>query len=340
MNRGLYVPINTTGNVGTTELEARLALSALFEHNAAGIPRSGLLIPAGSSQTIVVTGNANMSYTLAAVHPVINTAANDGVYSFTSTGTTNVVTTAAPATNSRIDLLYVKQNDKSKGDPDNLAVFGVVQGVSATSPVAPALPARALEVARATILSTTTATNTAAITQTFTYTALKGTPIPVHNTTDRATIATPAVGQEVARLDLDANGRATERWTGAAWTAKPRPPRNVVGDASVLLGSPPAGFAAKIASGEIELIHVFGSFVVTTDADGYFAINYPQAFPAGVITAAATVGDSSTGRSDIYSTAGVPKVQTLSAFWGSITFGSGAARGNTTFRVNLDAWGW
>lgn len=201
MNRGLYVPINTTGNVGTTELEARLALSALFEHNAAGVPRSGLLIPAGSSQTTIVTGAANMSYNLAACHPVINTAANDGVYSFTATGTTNVVTTAAPATNSRIDLIWVKQNDKSKGDADNLAVFGVTQGVAASSPVAPALPARALEVARATILSTTTATNTAVITQTFKYAALKGTPIPVRDTTDRATITAPTLNQRVRRLD-------------------------------------------------------------------------------------------------------------------------------------------
>lgn len=237
-NRGLYVPINATGNVGTTELEARLAQAGQYEHNAAGVPRSGLLIPAGSSQTVAVTGAANMSYNLAACYPVINTAANDGVYAFSATGTTNVATGAAPATDSRIDLLWVKQNDKSKGDADNLAVFGVTQGATATTPVAPALPARAMEVARATILSTTTATNTAAITQTFRYAALKGTPIPVRDAADFATITAPAANQLVRRLDLA--GAPEFQYNGTRWarTTNTELGRASIGGGALVAASP------------------------------------------------------------------------------------------------------
>lgn len=303
MNRGLYVPINTTGNVGTTELEARLALSALFEHNAAGIPRSGLLIPAGSSQTIAVTGAANMSYNLAAVNPVINTAANDGVYSFTATGTTNVVTTAAPATNSRIDLIWVKQNDKSKGDADNLAVLGVTQGVSATSPVAPALPARAMEVARATILSTTTATNTATITQTFTYAALKGTPIRVRNTTDRATITTPAISQQVARLDLEANGSLVEVWNGTAWVPPSVSNRYAEFTGPAIDSNPGSGtnWGLMVADGAKTFNNNFctpkttGNFGLSISISGVYAIHalwLPSSDPGSVVAAIYQNGSS------------------------------------------------
>lgn len=216
VNRGLWVPINT-GNVGTTEVEARLADAALFESNNGADPRSGLL---GQGAATVVTGRADMSYDIAACSPVINRAAGEGVYRFSATGVTNIATTAAPAANSRIDIIWLKQNDQSKTDANNLAVAGVTQGAVAASPVAPAIPAGALELARATVGPNITGTNAAAITQTFRYTAFKGQPIPVRNTTERAEITAPRIGQLVARLDLDANGRIQERRTAAGWLAE------------------------------------------------------------------------------------------------------------------------
>lgn len=217
INRGLWVPINT-GNVGTTDLEARLADAALFESNNGADARSGILNP---STPTLVTGTANMTYNLAACNPVITRAANEGVYRFSGTGVTNVATTAAPTANSRIDIIWVKQNDQSKGDANNLAAVGVAQGAVAASPVAPSIPAGAMEVARATVGPNITGTNAASITNTFRYAALKGTPIPVRNTTERGEITAPRAGQLVARLDLDAAGRSLERWTGTAWATVP-----------------------------------------------------------------------------------------------------------------------
>lgn len=340
VNRGLYVPINTTGNVGTTELEARLAQAGQYEHNAAGIPRSGLLIPNGSSQTTVVTGAANMSYNLAACYPVICTAANDGVYTFSATGTTNLATTAAPATNSRIDLIWVKQNDKSKGDPDNLAVFGVTQGAAATSPVAPALPARAMEVARATILSTTTATNTATITQTFTYAALKGNPVPVRNTADRATITAPVPGQKVARLDLNANGLTLETWTGAAWTPDGRTPKTVIADNSALVGNA-TGLQAKVVSGEVQLVNLVMTVVAVTDGAGYVGLNFPAGtFPNGVLTTAFNNGDSGAGGRDcILARSGIHAADTSRVVLSAVD-SAGNSLNNRTMRLELNVWGW
>lgn len=218
INRGLWVPINT-GNVGTTEVEARLADNALFESNNGADARSGLLSPA---TTTIVTGKANMSFDIAACNPVTNRVAGEGVYRFAATGVTNVETTAAPSSNSRIDVIWVKQNDQSKGDANNLAVAGVTQGTVAASPVAPAIPAGALELARATVGANITATTAASITQTFRYTSLKGAPTPVRSVTERAEITAPRAGQRVARLDLDASGLYEEIWLGTAWaSAKP-----------------------------------------------------------------------------------------------------------------------
>lgn len=217
VNRGLWVPINT-GNVGTTEIEARLADNALFESNNGFDARSGLLAPQSST---VVTGQANMSYNIIPIDPVINRVTNEGVYRFTTTGTTNVPTTAAPTANSRIDVIWVKQNDQSKGDANNLAVAGVTQGATAASPVAPAIPAGALELARATVGPNITATTAASITQTFRYAALVGTPVPVRDAaTERAEITAPRIGQQVARLDLDPTGRVTEFRTAAGWLSR------------------------------------------------------------------------------------------------------------------------
>lgn len=214
VNRGLWVPINT-GNVGTTDLEARLADNALFESNNGTDARSGLLNP---QTPAVVTGTANMSYNLAAVNPVINRAAAEGVYRFSATGVTNLATTAAPAANSRIDVIWVKQNDQTKADANNFATAGVAQGGAAASPTAPAIPAGAMEVARATVGANITATTAASITQTFRYTSLRGTPTPVRSTLERTEITSPRVGQLVKRLDLA--GTPVEEWNGSAWVSE------------------------------------------------------------------------------------------------------------------------
>lgn len=126
---------------------------------------------------------------------------------------------------------------------------------------------------------------------------------------------------------------------GVTWKPARGGVKHVFTDNNIMLG-PGTGLNAKISSGELELIHMTGSFVVQTDASGFFAITYPAAFPSGILNTMLSIGDSSTGRSDNYSAAGVPFTQSLSVFYGSVTDGNGAARANTNFRINLDVWGW
>lgn len=215
VNRGLFVRNN--GAVGTTPIEGRLVLATMLAENSPGVPRQGLL---GQKATTVVAGTANMTYDVGACSPVLNRATNEGVYLFSLTGTTNVATTAAPGSGSRWDLIYVKQNDVDKGDANNTAVLAVLQGTSGGSPTKPyaSLPAGAYVLAEAQVSTGATATNGAqvTITQVWRYTTLRGVPIPVRDTTERAEI-TPSAGHRVARLDLNANSDVLELWNGTAW---------------------------------------------------------------------------------------------------------------------------
>lgn len=224
-NRGLFV--RQTGSapsaVGTTPTQARLALAGLVYENEPGVPRSGLL---GQSNFNVVTGTAAtspMSYDVGPLTAVVNRSANEGVYVFAFTGTTNVVTTAAPGSGSRWDLIYVKQNDPDKGDADNNTIVGVVQGTaSAGTPTKPysdpavVAGSGALVLAEAQVFAGATATNGASvvITQVFPYTAARRGECPIRNDTDLATLTSPALGAAITRRDRTG---ARYTWDGSTW---------------------------------------------------------------------------------------------------------------------------
>lgn len=218
VNRGPGVaPI---AGVGTTTVEHRLQLAGLYAENAPGVPRSGVLAQATDQ---LVIGKADMSYDVGPAPLVIGRTAAEGVYTPTLTGTTNVPTGAAPGTNSRWDLIYVKQNDQAKGDADNAAIIGVQQGTAAASPTKPtgSLPAGAYVLAEARIFAGTTGTSGGSntISQVWRHTAARGAQITIRNATERAEITTPAKGQLILRTDQTQVSPAgtIERWNGAGW---------------------------------------------------------------------------------------------------------------------------
>lgn len=209
-NRGLFVRQDANG-LGTQPVEARRAIAGLLCEDAPGVPRVGLLNP---STAVPLTGTTTMSYTLAPVQVVTNRAADEGVYLYSFTGTTTVATTAAPGTGSRWDLIYVKQNDVEKGDANNLAVLGVVQGTAAANPAKPYADARlvgATVLAEALVPAGATRTDALTITQVWNHMVARGVPIPVRNDTERNAL-TGRPGLQVSRLD---QASALETWMSA-----------------------------------------------------------------------------------------------------------------------------
>ncbi|MEJ1195085.1 hypothetical protein [Pseudarthrobacter sp. CCNWLW207] len=218
VNRGPGVaPI---AGVGTTTVEHRLQLAGLYAENAPGVPRSGVL---GQATDQLVIAKADWSYDIGPAPLVINRTAGEGVYTPTLTGTTNVATDAAPGSNSRWDLIYVKQNDQAKGDADNEAVIDVVKGTAAASPTKPtgSLPAGAYVIAEARIFAGTTGTSDGSntVTQVWRHTAARGARITIRNATERAEITAPTKGQEILRTDMNQVSAfgTVERWNGTGW---------------------------------------------------------------------------------------------------------------------------
>lgn len=211
LNRGTFV--RNVSTVGTTPIEARLALAGSYAENSPGVPRSGVVF--GAAPNLVTGNGSTMSYDIAPCEIVIYRAAGEGVYVMTITGATNIETGAAPGSGSRFDLIYVKQNDPDKADPDNAPVLGVVQGTSSTgTPTKPyaSVPAGAYVLAEAQIFSGTTfasgGTNTMA--QVFRWTVARGAAIPVRNSTELGEI-TPFDGAQVLRLDY--GGRPVQTYS-------------------------------------------------------------------------------------------------------------------------------
>jgi hypothetical protein len=108
---------------------------------------------------------ANFSVDVAAGHGVIggDDQAAQGAYLVTLSGKVNVPV-AAPDSQGRIDLIVAKINDPQAGGGtgDNGTILAV-KGTPATTPVAPTLPASAIELGRITVASSAVSITAAAI---------------------------------------------------------------------------------------------------------------------------------------------------------------------------------
>lgn len=175
-------------------LDARRDMSGLFVcDNTTMMPIAGIL---DRSQDNLVTGNSNsMSVT---VHPFNAVLNRYGALLVQNDGNANVPLSAAPSANSRIDVVYVKQNETRSpmSDSSDSPIFGVVKGVAAATPVAPAVPDGALALAQ--VLLPAGVSNTAAggvvIAQTYIGAALKGDMLRVQTSAQRDALTTVPEG--------------------------------------------------------------------------------------------------------------------------------------------------
>lgn len=177
-----------------TFFDARRDMSGLFVCDKTTMkPIAGIL---DRSQANLVTGRGDsMSVTVHAFNAVLN---RYGALLLQNDGDVKVTLSAAPSANSRIDVVYVKQNESRPpmSDSSDSTMFGVVKGVAAATPVAPAVPAGALALAQ--VLLPAGVSNTAAggvvITQTYIGAALKGDMLRVWTSAQRDALTTVPEG--------------------------------------------------------------------------------------------------------------------------------------------------
>lgn len=239
-------------NAATTPLDARLMDMAGIVCNADGSPRAGVMGNAGVS---IVSTLATMNVAIAAAEFCTTKGKADGVMLFTNDGVVNVAIGAAPASNSRIDVIWVKHNDNTTGDANSTPAFGVTAGTAAAAPTKPAIPTGALELATLRVYSGTTATNGGSNTLVNTYamTVARGGVVPFRTTADLLAWTTAVAGQQAIALDTD----VVYTWLGSTWAA-----------------------GAKISSGTVTLGTNTGGNVSPV----FFSDLVAVVFPAGLFT--------------------------------------------------------
>ena len=201
------VPIQ---NAAPVPLDGRRADMAKVVANVDGSPRVGVLGPASG----LLTALATMNVAVAAAEFVTSKGKADGVSIFTNDGTVNVPIAAAPASNSRITVIWVKHNDDTTGDGDALPTFGTTDGTAAATPTKPAIPTGALELGTLRVYAGTSAANGGSnvLTETYQMTAMRGGVVPFR-TLAELTAWTSATSGQVAYV---IGGNLYEA-TGSAW---------------------------------------------------------------------------------------------------------------------------
>lgn len=217
---GLFVAPVPGTTTGATAKDARLALAGLLAKNADGAVRVGVM---ADGLGPVVTGTAGMSYRIRKHVAVTKVSEANGPVLVPNDGDLLVSTDPSPGSNSRIDVIWVRQPHVTGDGGSETTVspeYGVTRGATSAVPSKPAVPTGATELASVPVTAGTTATSGL----TFTpgrWTAANGAPVPVRDQVERDAIgAFP--GLQVLRLDV--NG-LVETYTSAGewsdWTLLP-----------------------------------------------------------------------------------------------------------------------
>jgi hypothetical protein len=198
-----------------TPLDHKLAQAAQVTKTTTPLViRPGLFY---SGATTIVSGTAGMSYSVAAYQLVTQRSAGAGVVFGGNDGTLSVATTAAPGSNSRIDVVYHWHREFALDGVNSNPVLGVVQGTAAAIPTVPSLASfpGAIELARVTVNAAATATNGAGvtITQVAPFTTVDGARVPFRNKTAIDLWTTAATHQLALAVDTGLE----YKWSGSVW---------------------------------------------------------------------------------------------------------------------------
>ena len=156
------------------QFDIRAALRVDTALDRDGNIKTGVAVT-GKSLSGLVTARSDMQVDVAAFAATLD---RQGPVKLSNDGVVQVKLDSAPTANSRIDAIYIKQQEKASPISDSAdgPIFGKVTGTPSTSPVAPAVPAGAMRLADVTIPSTATSTSSSGVTiiQRYPFTASAG----------------------------------------------------------------------------------------------------------------------------------------------------------------------
>ena len=156
------------------QFDIRAALRVDTALDRDGNIKTGVAVT-GKSLSGLVTARSDMQVDVAAFAATLD---RQGPVKLYNDGVVQVKLDAASTANSRIDAIYVKQQETASPISDSAdgPIFGKVTGTPSTSPTPPAVPSGAMRLADVTIPSTATSTSSSGvtITQRYPYTASAG----------------------------------------------------------------------------------------------------------------------------------------------------------------------
>jgi hypothetical protein len=207
----------------TTTTDGRKDLAGLVYRNTAGTPRVGLF--PRTTATVFCAKRADMKLDVLAFEGVA--VQYGGAVFIANDGTDQVTIQPAPVSNSRIDVIYAKQNESAAPgtDADNTAFLGVVTGTASASPVKPAIPTGAVELATLLVPAGAVNTNSAGVvlTGTHQWTTTTGGLLWTRDATERAALVNVVAGQHA----LQVSDRTEWVFDGTNW-ATTGPQRTVI----------------------------------------------------------------------------------------------------------------
>lgn len=187
----------------------RLALASLLTKTAPNTGRSGVIPSTGADLAVTAQGTPNMTVAVAAGQCALPSAA--GNYIGNNSASLNVTITTANGTNPRIDLIVFQVLDTEAGDGSTTGQIVAVAGTAASSPSAPATPARSIVLAQVRVDAGVTSIVSGKITDTRAFTVSSGGILPAASSS--AYLSSPYEG---AYAD-DATLNGLVRYDGSNW---------------------------------------------------------------------------------------------------------------------------
>jgi hypothetical protein len=214
------------------QFDIRAALRVDTALDRDGNIKTGVAVTSKSLSGLV-TARSDMQVDVAAFAATLD---RQGPVKLYNDGAVQVKLDAAPTANSRIDAIYVKQQETASPISDSAdgPIFGKVTGTPSTSPVAPTVPAGAMRLADVTIPSTATSTSSSGvtITQRYPFTASAGGWMQFRSTDDLNAWSAPD-GNNARLLDGTEYHRVSGAWVRIA--------RLVTMTHSIIAGGIPSG---------------------------------------------------------------------------------------------------
>lgn len=158
MTTALGVSVDENDN-GVTPLTHRMIIGSFFQNK-------------GVIDGLAVSGRSDLKYAVAAGVAVCSRAASDGkMLAYWPGGTTETAVNAGDPSNPRVDVIWIKANNKPdySSDPDNQVHVGVTQGVPSANPVKPVIPPDATEICCMRMPANATSTSAASMIWTVPY---------------------------------------------------------------------------------------------------------------------------------------------------------------------------